>query len=59
MAHAFSQVHNQTGWLMHDLDQTDDPELEKTYEEWWALETKLCTAITEILGKENPEDTKH
>lgn len=58
LAHAFSQVHNQTGWLIHELDDVHNPELEKKYEEWWALETELCATIIRILEKENPKDTE-
>jgi hypothetical protein len=58
LARAFSQVHNQTGWLMHDLDDAESSELEKTYEGWQKLETELYAAIVSIMDTENPQDTE-
>ncbi len=58
LACAFAGVHNQTGWLMHDLDELDNPELEKAYEEWRKLEAELCASIIRILDEESPVDTE-
>ncbi len=57
LAKAFAVAHNQTGWLMHDLDENDDAITRKKYESWWELESELCQRIIDILIIEDPEGT--
>lgn len=60
LANAFAQVHNQTAWLAHDLDDEENPCPREIYGEWRALECELCERIINILDKENEAcDTRH
>ena len=56
LAMAYATAHNQTGWLMHELGGTSDPEFEKRYASWSKLESELCQRIIDILEIENPEE---
>lgn len=53
LAEALAQVHNKTGLMGHELDETDNACFEKAYEEWWALEKELYAKIIKILEQEN------
>lgn len=58
LATALAQVGNKTGWLCHDLDELEEPELSKaetTFNEWWNLENELYNKIIEILECENTQ----
>ena len=59
LAKAKAKVHNQVGWLGHDLDELDEPELSKAeaiYNEWCKLSDELFQQIFDILHKENELD---
>lgn len=53
LAIALSLVHNKTGLMGHELDETDNACFEKVYEEWWTLEKELYAKIIKILEEEN------
>ena len=56
LASVFASVHNQTGWLGHDLDELNEPELsvaEAAYNEWWKFQEVLYKKIITILQREN------
>ena len=56
LAKAMAKVHNQTGWIGHNLDALDEPELSETevvYNEWYNLQDELFQKIMTILYKEN------
>ena len=56
LATVHAEVNNKTGWLMHELDELEEPELSKSkaiFDEWWGLYKELVGRITDILKKEN------
>ena len=55
-ATALAMVHNQSGWLSHDLDELEEPEHSKAlaiFNEWWELQKELYDKIIVILKSEN------
>jgi len=60
LASIFAKVHNQTGWLGHDLDELEEPGLSVAlgiYNEWWKFQKELYDKIIAILQKENDVGT--
>jgi len=56
LATALAKVYNQTGWLGHDLDEFEEPELfqaRAVFNEWWTLCKELYKKVTSILRDEN------
>ena len=56
IATALAHVSNKTEWLMHDLDELEEPALSLTYtvyDEWWALNKELYETDITILKEEN------
>lgn len=51
LAVVYADVFNQTGWLMHDVDE--DPSIETIYNAWYKLEQELYAKILRILEEEN------
>lgn len=57
LASVYAGVFNQTGWLMHDLDDEDcTDELRQRYQEWSALEEELRNRIFDILKRESIDE---
>lgn len=55
LAACFAAVHNQTGWLAHDIDDGDNDKetnnrIITEFNEWWSLEKKLVAEIEQRLG---------
>ncbi len=56
LADALAGAWNQSGWLMHDLDDDDcTSEMELKSEAWNALEKELIEKVIKILEKDNAE----
>lgn len=53
LAIALSAVHNQTGSLGHELDDSDDPWLLYAYESWKELDQDLYARVIETMNAAN------
>ena len=53
LAAALAEVHNHTGCLGHELDESNDKWLTYTFEEWWALEKDLYEMVTASMRQAN------
>ena len=53
LAIALAAVHNQTGSLGHELDDSDDPWLLYAYESWKELDQDLYARVIETMNAAN------
>ena len=53
LAIALAAVHNQTGSLGHELDDSDDPWLLYAYESWKELDQDLYTRVIKTMNAAN------
>lgn len=57
LAACFAAVHNQAGWLAHDIDDDDNDEeannrIIAKFNEWWSLEEELVAEVERRLGND-------
>lgn len=55
LAACFASVHNQAGWLAHDIDDEENDEetnnrIIAEFNEWWSLEKELVAEVEQRLG---------
>lgn len=55
LAACYAAVHNQTGWLAHNIDDDDNDEetnnrIITEFNEWWNLEKELVAEVEQRLG---------
>ena len=53
LATALAVVHNHTGCLGHELDESDDQWLTYAFEEWWSLEKELYEMVINSMRQAN------
>ena len=58
LAACFASVHNQAGWLAHDIDDEENDEetnnrIIAEFNEWWSLEKELVAEVERRLEQEN------
>lgn len=53
LATALAEVHNHTGCLGHELDESNDQWLTYAFEEWWKLEKELYELIRSSMQQAN------
>lgn len=61
LAACLAAVHNQTGWLAHDIDDDDNDvetnnRLMAEYNMWWSLEEELVAEVERRLGNEHNQN---
>ena len=53
LASALAEVHNHTGCLGQELDETDDKDILTAYNKWWTLEKELYELVITSMRQSN------